>query len=247
MKPKALIAWSSGKDSAWALHKVRQAGDVEIVGALTTITENFNRVSMHGVRREVLDEQLRAVELPLVALMIPFPCPNEIYEARMAEAMKSARARGISHIIFGDLFLEDIRAYREEKLRSTGIEPLFPLWKQPTDELAREMIAGGLKARVVTLDPNKLPKELAGRAFDADLLAQLPGDVDPCAENGEFHTCAVGGPMFTHEIEVTSGDVVERDGLSMPISSLLKRGAWRRSFLRLRRRSSLPPPRFRHP
>lgn len=212
MKPKALIAWSSGKDSAWALHKVRQAGEIEVVGALTTITENFDRVSMHGVRLEILDAQLQAAGLPLVAVMIPFPCPNEVYEARMADAMKTARARGVSHIVFGDLFLEDIRAYREDKLRSTGIEPLFPLWKQPTDKLARDMIAGGLKARVVTLDPKKLPKELAGHAFDAELLARLPPDVDPCAENGEFHTCAVGGPMFSHEIEVTGGDVVERDG-----------------------------------
>jgi diphthamide synthase (EF-2-diphthine--ammonia ligase) len=181
MKPKALIAWSSGKDSAWALHKTRYAGEVEVVGALTTITENFERVSMHGVRREILHAQLRAADLPLHAVMIPFPYPNGIYEARMAAALGQAKSQGVTHIIFGDLFLEDIRAYREEKLRGTGIEPLFPLWKQPTDSLAREMIAGGLKARVVTLDPKKLPKELAGHSFDEALLARLPPDVDPCA------------------------------------------------------------------
>ncbi len=212
MKPKALIAWSSGKDSAWALHKVREADDVEVVGALTTITENFDRVSMHGVRREILDAQLKAASLPLLPVMIPFPCPNEIYEACMAEAMAAARQRGITSIIFGDLFLEDIRAYREEKLHGTGITPLFPLWRQPTDQLAREMIAGGLKARVVTLDPKKLPRELAGHSFDEDLLASLPAGVDPCAENGEFHTCAIGGPMFDREIKVAQGEIVERDG-----------------------------------
>jgi len=212
MKPKALIAWSSGKDSAWALHKVREAGEVEVFGALTTITENFDRVSMHGVRREILDAQLKAANLPLIPVTIPFPCPNEIYEARMAEAMLVARQSGITHIIFGDLFLEDIRAYREEKLRGTGIEPLFPLWLQPTGELALEMIAGGLKARVVTLDPNQLPRELAGRSFDEDLLASLPAAVDPCAENGEFHTCVLGGPMFDWKIKVEQGEIVERDG-----------------------------------
>jgi uncharacterized protein (TIGR00290 family) len=212
MKPKALIAWSSGKDSAWALHKVRDAGEVEVIGALTTLTENFDRVSMHGVRREILDAQLRAAGLPLHAVMIPFPCPNEIYEARMAAAIERAKDEGIAHIIFGDLFLEDIRAYREEKLRGSGITPLFPLWQQPTDRLARDMIAGGLQARIVTLDPKKLPRELAGKSFDQALLAQLPHGVDPCAENGEFHTCVVGGPMFDREIKVISGEVVERDG-----------------------------------
>lgn len=161
-KPKALISWSSGKDSAWALHRARLAGEYEIAGALTTITENFDRVSMHGVRREVLDAQLQAAGLPLFPVTIPSPCPNEIYEARMGEMVRGLRARGISKIIFGDLFLEDIRAYREEKLRGTGIEGVFPLWKIPTGQLAREMIAGGLKARVVCIDPKKMPRELAG-------------------------------------------------------------------------------------
>lgn len=212
MRPKALISWSTGKDSAWALHRARRAGDCEVIGALTTVTENFRRVSMHGVRLEILEAQLEAARLPLIPVTIPFPCPNEVYEQRMGEAVKAAREAGVTRIIFGDLFLEDIRAYREEKLRGTGIEPVFPLWRQPTDALAREMIAGGLKARVVTLDPKKMPAALAGRRFDEALLAQLPPDVDPCAENGEFHTCVLGGPMFGHEIKVEAGDVVERDG-----------------------------------
>lgn len=212
MKPKALIAWSSGKDSAWALHQARLSGECEIVGALTTITENFDRVSMHGVRREILDAQLAAAKLPLHPAMIPFPCPNEIYEERMGEAVKSAREQDVTKIIFGDLFLEDIRAYREDKLRRTGIEAVFPLWKIPTGQLARDMIAGGLKARVVTLDPGKVPRELAGRNFDEDLLAALPSGVDPCAENGEFHTCVTSGPMFERGIDVKASEVVERDG-----------------------------------
>ncbi len=212
MKPKALIAWSTGKDSAWALHQARLRDEYEIVGALTTITGNFDRVSMHGVRREILDAQLAAAKLPLIPVMIPFPCPNEIYEARMSEAVKAAREQGVTKIIFGDLFLEDIRGYREEKLRGTGIEPAFPLWNMPTAQLAREMIAGGLKARVVTLDPRRVPRELAGKSFDEELLAALPPGVDPCAENGEFHTCVVGGPMFANDISIKAGRITQRDG-----------------------------------
>lgn len=212
MKPKALISWSSGKDAAWALHRARQAGEYEIVGALTTITENFDRVSMHGVRREILEAQLAAAGLPLFPVRIPSPCPNEIYEARMGEAIAAARANGVTKIVFGDLYLEDIRAYREEKLRGSGIEPVFPLWKIPTGQLAREMIASGLQARVACLDPKKMPRDLAGKEFDEELLAALPPNVDPCAENGEFHTCVTGGPMFSKNLEVKTGEVVERDG-----------------------------------
>lgn len=211
MKPKALISWSSGKDAAWALHRAREEGEYEVAGAITTITGDFGRVSMHGVRREILDAQLRAANLPLFPVTIPSPCPNEIYEARMGEAIRAARANGISKIIFGDLFLEDIRAYREEKLHGTGIEAVFPLWKIPTYELAREMVAGGLRARVVCLNPRKMPCALAGKAFDEELLAALPPGVDPCAENGEFHTCVVGGPMFSKNLEVNTGEIVERD------------------------------------
>jgi uncharacterized protein (TIGR00290 family) len=212
MKPKALIAWSSGKDSAWALHQARLSDEYEVVGALTTITENLDRVSMHGVRREILEAQLRAAKLPLTPVTIPFPCPNQIYEQRMAEVVEIAHGQGVRKIIFGDLFLEDIRSYREEKMRGTGIEAVFPLWKIPTDKLARDMIAGGLQARVVTLDPTRVPRELAGKVFDNDLLAGLPAGVDPCAENGEFHTCVVGGPMFEYDVDVQVGEIVERDG-----------------------------------
>ena len=212
MKPKAWIAWSSGKDSAWALHQVRVSGEYDVVGALTTITENFARVSMHGVRREILDAQLKAAKLPLIPVMIPFPCPNEIYEARMSEAMKAAQEAEVTKIIFGDLFLDDIRAYREEKLRGTGIDGVFPLWKIPTGNLAREMIVGGIKARVVCLDPKKVPRELAGKLFDESLLAALPAGIDSCAENGEFHTCVIDGPMFEQNIDVKAGEVTERDG-----------------------------------
>jgi uncharacterized protein (TIGR00290 family) len=209
---KALIAWSSGKDSAWALHEARKSGEYEIVGALTTVTETFNRVSMHGVREEILRLQCEAMGLPQKVVPIPFPCPNEIYEARMAAALEQARAEGVTHMIFGDLFLEDIRGYREQKMAGSGIAPVFPLWLRPTDRLAREMIAGGLKAHLVCVDPKILPKALAGRAFDGALLGELPAGIDPCGERGEFHTCVVGGPMFNREIKVKPGKIVERDG-----------------------------------
>ena len=214
MAAKALIAWSSGKDSAWALHEVRQAGTSEVVGALTTVTENFSRVSMHGVREEVLMAQLTAACLPATIVPIPYPCPNEVYEARMAAAMQGARGRGITHIVFGDLFLEDVRAYREAKLMGTGIAPLFPLWGQPTDALARSMLAGGLEAHLVTVDLKALPANFAGRRFYAALLDELPAGVDLCGERGEFHTCVVAGPMFERAISVELGETVERDGFA---------------------------------
>jgi uncharacterized protein (TIGR00290 family) len=209
---KAWIAWSSGKDSAWALHEARKFGEYEIVGALTTVTETFGRVAMHAVREEILQRQCEAMALPQKIVPIPFPCPNEIYEARMDAALKEAKTEGVTQVIFGDLFLEDIRRYREEKMAGSGIAPVFPLWGRPTGALAREMIAGGLKAKIVCVDPKILPKEFAGRAFDQALLNDLPQDVDPCGERGEFHTCVVGGPMFSDEIKVKPGEVVERDG-----------------------------------
>jgi uncharacterized protein (TIGR00290 family) len=211
-RPKALISWSSGKDSAFALHEVRRAGQFEVVGAVTTVTETFGRVSIHGVRQEILHAQLDAAGLPPIIVPIPYPCPNDIYEARMGEAVARAVQDGITHIIFGDLFLADIRAYREQKLAGTGITPLFPLWERPTSPLAQAMIASGLEAYIATVDLKKLPAEFAGRTFDASLLADLPCRVDPCGENGEFHTCVVAGPMFSRRIEVVTGERVERDG-----------------------------------
>lgn len=209
---KAMISWSSGKDSAFALHQIRQAGAFDVVGALTTVTETFSRVSIHGVREEILRAQLDAAGLPPLIVPIPYPCPNEIYEQRMMQALAQARADGVTHMIFGDLFLEDIRAYREAKLMGTGITPVFPLWQRPTAQLARDMIASGLTAYVATVDLAKLPASFAGRAFDHALLADLPPGVDPCGENGEFHTCVVDGPMFSHPLSVTPGERVERDG-----------------------------------
>ena len=211
-RPKALISWSSGKDSAFALHEVRQAGEFDVVGAVTTVTETFGRVSIHGVRQEILLVQLAAAGLPPRIVPIPYPCPNEIYEARMGEAVTRAVKDGITHMIFGDLYLADIRAYRESKLAGTGITPVFPLWERPTRPLAQAMIASGLEAYLATVDLKKLPAEFAGRKFDESLLADLPEGVDPCGENGEFHTCVVAGPMFSLPLEVSQGARVERDG-----------------------------------
>jgi len=210
--PKALISWSSGKDSAFSLAEVRRIGEFDVVGTLTTVTEAFERVSIHGVRQEILRAQCAAAGLPQHIVPIPYPCPNEIYEARMAEAVARAVADGITHMIFGDLFLADIRSYREQKLAGSGLTPLFPLWQRPTLPLARAMIASGLEAYLATVDLKKLPAEFAGRKFDAQLLADLPAGIDPCGENGEFHTCVVAGPMFKDRLSVTPGERVERDG-----------------------------------
>jgi uncharacterized protein (TIGR00290 family) len=211
-RPKALISWSSGKDSAFALHEVRRAGEFDVVGALTSVTETFGRVSIHGVRQEILRAQCEAAGLPPRIVPIPYPCPNEIYEARMGEAVATAKQDGITHIIFGDLFLGDIRAYREAKLEGTGITPVFPLWGRPTLELAHAMIAGGFEIYLATVDLKKLPAEFAGRKFDQQLLADFPDGIDACGENGEFHTCVVAGPIFSRRIPVVTGERVERDG-----------------------------------
>ena len=211
---KALIAWSSGKDSAWALHEVRRAGEFEIVGAFTTVTETYDRVSMHGVRAELLRVQLEAARLTPTIVQIPFPCPNEIYEARMSAAMEQAKTAGVTHVIFGDLFLEDVRAYREAQLARIGIEAVFPLWQRPTGALAQEMIDGDLRAHLVCVDCSKLPASFAGRKFDRTLLADLPRGIDPCGENGEFHTFVCAGPMFAAEVAVRVGETVERDGFA---------------------------------
>jgi uncharacterized protein (TIGR00290 family) len=213
-KPKALIAWSSGKDSAWALHDARRAGAFDIVGALTTVTDAFGRVSMHGVREELLLAQLDAAGLAPVLVRIPYPCPNEAYERAMAAAMRDARARGVTHVIFGDLFLQDVRAYREARLKEAGMIPVFPLWGRPTTALAYEMIAAGVEAHLVTVDLKKLPAAFAGRRFDSALLDALPTGCDPCGENGEFHTFVAAGPMLARRIPVTLGETVERDGFA---------------------------------
>jgi uncharacterized protein (TIGR00290 family) len=213
-RAKALVSWSSGKDSAFALHEVLRSGAFDVVGALTTVTETFGRVSIHGVRQEILRAQVDAAGLAPTIVPIPYPCPNQIYEARMGEAVAQAAREGITHIIFGDLFLQDIRAYREQKLAGTGITPLFPLWQRPTDALAREMIAAGVETYLVCVDLKQLPKSFAGRRFDAALLADLPAGADPCGEKGEFHSCVVAGPMFDRRIGVEVGETVERDGFA---------------------------------
>ena len=211
-KPKALLAWSSGKDSAWSLQVLRAQGEVEVVGLLTTINEAFDRVAMHAVRTELLRAQADAADLPLWPVLIPWPCSNAEYEAAMNAAMARARAEGITHVAFGDLFLEDIRRYREERLAPTGIAPLFPIWGTPTDALARRMVEAGLRARLTCVDPKSLEARFAGREFDAALLAELPSSVDPCGERGEFHTFTYDGPMFRRPVPIRAGEVVTRDG-----------------------------------
>jgi len=211
-REKALLCWSSGKDSAFSLHVLRQLGDVEVCGLLTTVNEAYDRVAMHAVRLELLEAQAEAAGLPLVTVRIPDRCVNEAYEAAMARAMADARAEGVTAVAFGDLFLADIRRYREERLAATGIRPLFPLWERPTRALAEEMLAAGLRARLTCVDPRALPDSFAGREFDRAFLDELPVGVDPCGENGEFHTFAWDGPMFAHPIRVRIGEVVRRDG-----------------------------------
>jgi uncharacterized protein (TIGR00290 family) len=211
-RPKTFVSWSSGKDSAFALWKVREERRLEPVGLLTTVTRSFGRVSMHGVRESLLEAQADAVGLPLLKVEIPFPCPNEVYERAMAAAVDRMRSDGARHIVFGDLFLEDIRAYRESRLAGTGLEPVFPLWGQETSALAREMLRTGLEAYLVCVDPRKLDRSFAGRRFDERLLSELPASVDPCGERGEFHTFVANGPMFSRRVQVDPGEVVDRDG-----------------------------------
>ena len=211
-RTKAWVAWSSGKDSVWALHAARRSNAVEVVGLLTTVTEAYGRVSMHGVREELLQAQARALGLPLYSAYIPTPCPDEAYEEVMRRAMGEAGRDGVTQIVFGDLFLEDIRAYREKQLGAIGMEAHFPLWGRDTAALAREMIAGGVRACVTCLDPRKIGREFAGREFDLEFLTLLPAGVDPCGENGEFHTFAWDGPAFAHPVRVRTGETVEREG-----------------------------------
>lgn len=212
MRKKTLLGWSSGKDSAWALHLLRQMDDFEVVGLFTTVNAEFQRVAMHAVRLELLKRQAEAVGLPLETLNIPHPCSNLQYESVMAKFVDTSREKGVRCMAFGDLFLQDIRSYREEKLKDSGIAPLFPLWEIPTDRLARQMVSEGLRAYITCIDPKKLPGRFAGREFGPAFLDALPESVDPCGENGEFHTFAVDGPMFKKPVGIHVGEVVERDG-----------------------------------
>lgn len=213
-KRKVLIAWSTGKDAAWALHLLRQREDVEVVGLLTTVREPVARVTMHEVAKDVLRAQAEATGLPIRTVSLPWPCPNEQYARVMGEAMSSARESGIDAIAFGDIFLEDVRAYREQSLAEVGMKAIFPLWNMPTGELVRDMLGAGLRARIVCVDTRKLPASFAGRELDAALLDELPEGVDPCGERGEFHTFAWAGPMFERPIHVEPRATEERDGFA---------------------------------
>lgn len=210
--PRAVLSWSSGKDCAFALVEARRLGLAEVVGVLTTTNAAFERVAMHGTRAALLDRQAEALGLPLIDVPLPWPCSNDEYDSRMAAAMETVAALGADHMVFGDLFLEDVRAYREERLRPLGMGAIFPLWGRPTDRLAREMIAAGIEARLVSVDPRHLDASFAGRRFDEALLADLPETVDPCGERGEFHTAVLAGPMFRARIPVHRGETVLRDG-----------------------------------
>ncbi len=212
LTPRAVVSWSSGKDCAFALHEARRLALAEPVALLTTLDEASGRVAMHAARAELVRLQAEAAGLPLIEVPLPWPCSNANYEARMAAAMPRLAALGATAMVFGDLFLQDVRAYRERQLAATGIAPLFPLWGRPTRALAGEMIAAGLDARLVTVDPAQLDPAFAGRRFDEALLADLPEGADPCGENGEFHTCVLDGPMFSRPVAVIPGEVVTRDG-----------------------------------
>lgn len=209
---KTLVSWSSGKDSAWALHRLRRTHPGAVSGLLTTVNEAADRVAMHAVRRELLEAQAAAAGLPLYTVDIPSPCSNQVYAERMSAFVRSAVTNGFTHVAFGDLFLEDVRRYREDSLRGSGLEPLFPLWGEPTRALAEHMIDSGLRAQLTCVDPRQLDTSFAGRAFDRALLEDLPRSVDPCGEHGEFHTFAWDGPMFRQPIPVAPGVIVERDG-----------------------------------
>ena len=211
-KHKTLLSWSSGKDSAWALHTLRQDPQIELAGLFCTVNQAFNRVAMHGVRVELLQRQADRLGLPLQIIDIPYPCSNEQYAQVMSEFVTQARAAGVTHFAFGDLFLEDVRRYREERLQGTGISPIFPLWGSDTRELSQTMVVAGLRSVLTCVDPKQLSKDFAGRIFDATLLRDLPADVDPCGENGEFHSFAFDGPMFAQAVDFTLGETVARDG-----------------------------------
>jgi uncharacterized protein (TIGR00290 family) len=212
VKKRTLLSWSSGKDSAWALHVLRQDPDIDVVGLFSTFNQAFDRVAMHGVRIELVRRQAENAGLPIRLIPIPHPCSDDEYAAIMERFVERARQEGIDCFAFGDLLLEDVRQYREERLAGTGIAPLFPLWGLPTGELSHEMVNGGLRAIVTCLDPQHLSEEFAGQEYDASFLDRLPTAVDPCGENGEFHTFAFDGPMFRQPVGIRVGETVSRDG-----------------------------------
>ena len=209
---KVLLSWSSGKDSAWTLHLLRRQPDLQVAALVTTFNSAFNRVAMHAVRRALVEIQADRMGIPLWAVELPWPCSNLEYEERMRAVCQRATAEGITVVAFGDLFLQDIRDYRVRQLQGTGLEPLFPVWQIPTDQLGRDMIAAGVKAKLTCVDPAKLAKSFAGRDYDQQLLEALPPGIDPCGENGEFHTFVYDAPVFSAPIGVQTGEVVERDG-----------------------------------
>lgn len=210
-RPRAILSWSSGKDSAMALYRVLRTGELEVSGLLTTVTDQFRRVSMHGVREELLDLQAESIGITLEKVRIPYPCPNQVYEQKMTEVLSAWKSRGATHAIFGDLFLEDIRKYREGNLSKVHITPVFPLWLENTATLAKEMLRVGFRAIVTCVDPRKMDPSFAGREFDELLLSELPHGVDPCGENGEFHTFVYDGPVFKEPLRVKVGERVLRD------------------------------------
>ncbi len=212
MSKKTLLSWSSGKDSAWALHVLRQDQDVDVVGLFCTINKQFERVAMHGVRVELLQQQANSAGLPLQIIEIPYPCSDSEYASAMSEFVAAAKEDNIECFAFGDLFLEDVRRYREERLDGTGITPIFPLWNIPTASLSREMVTAGLRAMITCVNPKQISQEFVGREYNASFLDGLPEGVDPCGEYGEFHSFAFAGPMFQNQIEVTVGETVHRDG-----------------------------------
>jgi uncharacterized protein (TIGR00290 family) len=209
---KVVLSWSSGKDSAWALHLLRQQPSLQVAALLTTFNSAANRVAMHAVRRALVEAQAERTGIPLWAVKLPWPCSNQEYEERMRAVCQRATAEEITAVAFGDLFLQDIRDYRVQQLQGTGLKPLFPVWQIPTDQLGRDMIAAGVKAKITCVDPSKLAKSFAGHEYDLRLLQALPLGVDPCGENGEFHTFVYDAPVFSGPIGVWTGEVVERDG-----------------------------------
>ncbi len=208
---RVILSWSSGKDSAHTLHVLRQTSGVQVVALLTSFNESFDRVAMHAVRRELVEAQAERTGLPLWSVELPLPCSNDQYEQLMSVIWLRAADQHVTEVAFGDLFLEDVRAYRERQLGPTSLNPLFPLWHLPTATLASQMIQSGIKAKITCLDPTKLDRSFAGRDFDASFIEALPASADPCGENGEFHSFVYSAPVFSHPIPIELGPTVERD------------------------------------